>query len=65
MTATEIIAAARRECIQVTLQGESLVLDGKPQSAPELVGLLRQHKAEIVALLSQPKPTNAALGVRI
>ncbi|MDA8052025.1 MAG: hypothetical protein M0002_18830 [Rhodospirillales bacterium] len=60
MTAREALAAARATGIRMRPDGSRLILEADTEPPPEVVHLLAQHKAEIIAILAakpDPAPT--------
>jgi hypothetical protein len=61
MTASEVIAEMSRKGITLVARGDRLAYDApKGVVTPELVTLLRQHKPEILAILTAPSPIGCA-----
>lgn len=55
MSATDAIKAARAAGVELRLEGEDLMLEARVAPSPEVLGLLRRHKADIVARLRQQR----------
>ena len=68
MNAQQALAIAKQAGIGIRVQGDKLKLNAKREPSPAILLLLRNHKAEIIALLSRP-PTIcrrlAALGTNV
>ena len=54
MTAAAALAAARAAGVEITIEDGNL--RARPTPPPEIVAGLRQHKVELLALLSEPEP---------
>jgi hypothetical protein len=54
MSAAAVLSAARAAGVVVTVEHGNL--RARPTPPAEIVAALRQHKAEVVALLSEPEP---------
>jgi hypothetical protein len=55
MSAFEALKLAKDVGVQVSVDGDRLMLAADIPPAPEIVDALKNHKAEIVALISQPE----------
>jgi hypothetical protein len=51
LSAAAALAAAKAAGIQVRLNGDRLTLNARDKPSPDLLRKLRDHKAEIVAML--------------
>jgi hypothetical protein len=56
MTAQEVIDLAKRHGVRVSVHDDRLRLQSDEPPPPELVDLLRAHKAEVIALLTPDTP---------
>ena len=52
MSATKALQAAREAGVTISARGDELMLEAKAPPPPSIIDALRQHKAEIVALLA-------------
>ena len=54
MTAADLLNQARAAGLAVVAAGDSLKLRGEAESVAKWAGILRPHKAELIALLAEP-----------
>ena len=61
MTATALLAALRTKGVHLTIAGEHVAVDApKGVLTDDVRQTIRQHKQELLALLSQPMPAHDA-----
>jgi len=65
MSSAEALRAARAAGIQIEIDGDDLVLEAAARPPDELLAKLKQHKAEIVALLQPGTERTATEAVRL
>lgn len=60
-TVTALLSALTRQGVELKAEGDKLLFRPRERVSEELKAKLKEYKAEVIALLSQPHPSCSAL----